>query len=86
MDSRWNALTRESVGGFPRHIAQQHVHVESLFEGLAFKHRPFEGIAKRSDGIGEHVIKHGVTLSVSGSAYARKLQWHCGSFGTGLSH
>ena len=50
----------QAVAGLPGEVAEQHVGLEVLLERLALEERGLEGVAERTDGIGEHVVEHAV--------------------------
>ena len=52
------ALTGEPVARLPRQVTEQDVGLEALFERLPLEERVLEGVAQRTDGIGEDVIEH----------------------------
>ena len=65
------ALAGQAVGRLPGHVAEQHVDLEALLEGLPFEEGPLERVAERADGVGEDVVEHGVgRLSVPPGAAA----------------
>jgi hypothetical protein len=58
-DPRRLLLAREAVGGLPRDVAQEHVHLEALLDRLALEQRLVEGPADGTDDVDEDVIEHG---------------------------
>ena len=54
------ALAGQAVGRLPGDVAEQHVDLEPLLEGLALEEGALERVAQRADGIGEDVVEHGV--------------------------
>ena len=67
-DSGWLSLTRQPVAGLPCDVAEQHIDLEVLLEGLSFEKRRLEGVAQRADRIGEDVVEHSRAEATTGRA------------------
>ena len=48
----------QAVGGLPRHVAQEDVHLEALLHGLALEQRPVERGTHGVDDVNEEVVQH----------------------------
>ena len=58
-DDAWRfPLAGQPVARLPREVAEQHVGLEVLLEGLPFEERRLEGVAQRADRIGEDMVQH----------------------------
>ena len=53
-------LAGQAVGRLPRGVAQEHVDLEALLEGLALEEGLLQRVAQGADGIGEDVVEHGL--------------------------
>jgi hypothetical protein len=57
-DTRRQPLAGQAVARLPRHVTEQHIHLEVLLERLALEEGTFEGFPQGGDGIGEDVVEH----------------------------
>ena len=51
-------LARQAVGGLPGHVAEEHVDLEALLDGLALEQRPVEGGTDGADDVDEEMVEH----------------------------
>src|SRR5205823_5420857 len=61
------ALAGEAVRRLPRQVAEQHVDVQVLLDGVPLEQGVFQGLAHGADGDEEEVVEH------DGPAYGRTL-------------
>lgn len=66
-DMRGQAFARQPVAGLPGEVAEKNVGLEVLLERLTFEEGGLEGVAQRTDGIGEDVVEH-APATVAGAA------------------
>ena len=48
----------QAVARLPHEVAEEHVDLEVLLEGLPLEQRGLEGLPQRADGVGEDVVEH----------------------------
>ena len=51
-------LAGQAVGGLPGDVAQEHVDLEALLDGLALEQRPVERGADGADDVDEEMVEH----------------------------